>query len=259
MLILLRRGPGLTPTSVPSKQAQTLSVVKLWEMKQKRLHLELGFFNVQVDSCAMQALIDRLATLIDPLPYDPWPRHSDHTGASLAVRAIVYAAVGGIPALPRREDLAFVSRVRGSGYRLRHPADVRVKVSARLNGRASGGMADCIKGWVEAEEKDLPHLVESPISVTARLRRRRKCRHLEPSALVDLFEIISGVNVASKFGVNVASKTQSPSSLRGLSIPALIELVAPEEPDAPSTVPVEVAIGQIERIISDTQRGILVA
>ena len=56
MLILLRRGPGSTPTSVPSKQAQTLLVVKLWGMKQKRPHLELGFFNVQVDSCAMQAL-----------------------------------------------------------------------------------------------------------------------------------------------------------------------------------------------------------
>ncbi len=91
-------------------------------------------------------LIDRLATLTDPLPYDPWPRHSDHTGASLAVRANVYAAVGGMPALPFREDLAFVSRVRGSGYRLRHSLDVHVKVSARLDGRASRGMADCIKG-----------------------------------------------------------------------------------------------------------------
>ena len=101
-------------------------------------------------------LTDRLATLIDPLPYDPWPRHSDHTGASLAVRANIYAAVGGMPALPFREDLAFVSRVRGSGYRLRHSLDVRVKVSARLDGRALGGMADCIKGWVEAEEKGSP-------------------------------------------------------------------------------------------------------
>jgi hypothetical protein len=43
-------------------------------------------------------LIDRLTTLIDPIPHDPWPRHSDHTGASLAVRADVYAAVGGMPA-----------------------------------------------------------------------------------------------------------------------------------------------------------------
>ena len=86
------------------------------------------------------SLIDRLATLIDPVPHDPWPRHSDHTGASLAVRADVYAAVGGIPALPFREDLAFVSLVRGAGYRLRHPLNVQVQVSARLDGRAPGGI-----------------------------------------------------------------------------------------------------------------------
>jgi hypothetical protein len=196
-------------------------------------------------------LIDRLATLIDPLPYDPWPRHSDHTGASLAVRADVYAAVGGMPALAFREDLAFVSRVRGSGYRLRHSLDVRVRVSARLDGRASGGMADCIKGWVDAEKKGSPHLVESPTSVAARLRRRRKLRHLEASSLIKLFETTADVSVASK--------PLSISALRGLSTPTLIELGAPEEPDAPCTVPVAAAIRQIERIISVVERGILVA
>ena len=66
-------------------------------------------------------LVDRLTSLVDPLPHDPWPRHSDHTGASLAVRSEVYAAVGGMPALPFREDVAFVERVRRAGYRLRHP------------------------------------------------------------------------------------------------------------------------------------------
>lgn len=196
-------------------------------------------------------LADRLATLIDPLPYDPWPRHSDHTGASLAVRANIYAAVGGMPALPFREDLAFVSRVRGSGYHLRHSLDVRVKVSARLDGRASGGMADCIKGWVEAEEKGSPHLVQCPTSVAARLRRRSKFRHLEASSLIKLFQTTADVSVASK--------PQSISALRGLTTPPLIELAAPEEPDAPCSVPVTAAIGQIERIISDVERGILVA
>jgi hypothetical protein len=44
-----------------------------------------------------------------------------------------------------------------------------------------------------------------------------------------------------------------------LSIPALIELLAPEEPDAFSSVPVELAISQIKRMIADTERDILVA
>ncbi len=212
--------------------------------------LGAGFLRRASREARYADLIDRLATVIDPLPYDPWPRHSDHTGASLAVRADVYAAVGGMPALPFREDLAFVSRVRGSGYRLRHSLDVRVRVSARLDGRASGGMADCIKGWVDAEKKGSPHLVESPTSVAARLRRRRKFRHLEASSLIKLFETAADVSLASK--------PQSISALRGCT-PTLIELAAPEEPDAPCTVPVAAAIGQIERIISDLERGILVA
>ena len=196
-------------------------------------------------------LVDRLAALIDPLPYDPWPRHSDHTGASLAVRANVYAAVGGMLALPFREDLAFVSRVRSSGYHLRHSLDVRVTVSARLDSRASGGMADCIRGWVDAEVKGSPHLVESPISVAARLRRRRKLRHLDAAALIKLVE--------TPAQISVASNPQALSCLQGLSTCTLMELAAPEEPDPPCTVPVTVAIGQIERIIGDTERGILVA
>ena len=55
-------------------------------------------------------LADHLASLLDFVPHDPWPRHSDHTGASLAVRGDVYAAVGGIPPLPFREDIGFVAR-----------------------------------------------------------------------------------------------------------------------------------------------------
>ena len=49
-------------------------------------------------------LRDELAALIDPLDHDPWPRHHDHTGGSLAVRSSVYRAVGGMDAVPFRED-----------------------------------------------------------------------------------------------------------------------------------------------------------
>ncbi len=123
-------------------------------------------------------LQDQLTAIINPLSYDPWPRHSDHTGASLAVRAAAYAMLGGIPAIPCREDVAFVAKARRAGLRLRHAPDVRVQVSARLNGRAKGGMADCIKGWVTAEERGLPHLVEDPAFALRRLMQRSNCASL---------------------------------------------------------------------------------
>ena len=121
-------------------------------------------------------LIDRLTSLVDPSPEDPWPRHTDHTGASLAVRSDVYAAVGGMPALPFREDVAFVQNVCRAGYRLRHPLDVEVSVSARLDGRAPGGMSDCLKSWVADEVNGEPHLVEDPRAIVSRLRQLRDKR-----------------------------------------------------------------------------------
>lgn len=199
-------------------------------------------------------LVDQLATLIDPVPYDPWPRHSDHTGASLAVRADVYAAVGGLAALRLREDLDFVNRVRGAGYRLRHPLDVRVKVSARLDGRASGGMSDCLKAWLQAEQQGLPHLVEDPCAIAARLRRRRMCRDLaarSPRMLVNPTEALAVP------GWTDASLDRFRRS--SLNIAALVELVAPDEPDAPASVHVETAIAQIERMILDQDGEIRVA
>jgi hypothetical protein len=78
-----------------------------------------------------------------------------------------------MPPLPFREDLAFVERVCCAGYLLRHPLDVRVTVSARLDGRAAGGMSDCLKRWLAAEENGLPHLVEDPQTIVVRLLDRQ--------------------------------------------------------------------------------------
>ncbi len=89
--------------------------------KQQEASLGPGFLRRAARHAHYLKLVDRLTSLIDPLPYDPWPRHSDHTGASRAVRSEVYAAVGEMPALPFREDIAFVERVCRAGYRLRHP------------------------------------------------------------------------------------------------------------------------------------------
>lgn len=78
---------------------------------------------------------------LDPLPWDPAPRHGDHTGASLAIRAALYVDCGRVPLLPTGEDRALVAAALAQGGRLAHPQDVFTYVSPRRDGRAEGGMA----------------------------------------------------------------------------------------------------------------------
>lgn len=91
------------------------------------------------------AAVRAIEDAIDPLPWDIAPRHGDHTGASLAIRASIYEACGGVPLLATGEDRALVTAALARGARLAHPADVRIAVSPRLDGRAEGGMASAMQ------------------------------------------------------------------------------------------------------------------
>lgn len=146
---------------------------------EEEAHLGRGFQRRAAKYAQYANLCDELASIIDPVSHDPWPRHQDHTGGSIAVRGDVYTAVGGMPALPFREDIGFVSTVLRAGYRLVHPMAVTVTVSARTEGRAPGGMADCVKSWLADELAGKPILVESPHAVEDRLWMRHAARHQE--------------------------------------------------------------------------------
>lgn len=78
---------------------------------------------------------------IDPMPWDPPPRHGDHTGGSLALSADLYRRAGGVPLLRTGEDRALVEAAIKAGGRLIHPVSVWTRVSARSDGRAENGMA----------------------------------------------------------------------------------------------------------------------
>ncbi|KMS56571.1 glycosyl transferase family 2 [Novosphingobium barchaimii LL02] len=77
----------------------------------------------------------------DPLPWDEAPRHGDHTGASLAIRTVLYQQCGGVPLLRTGEDRALVNAALVQGGRLSHPTNVFTRVSPRRDGRAETGMA----------------------------------------------------------------------------------------------------------------------
>lgn len=183
-------------------------------------------------------LRDELASLIDPVEHDPWPRHHDHSGASLAVRNDIYRRVGGLDPLPLREDLAFVAKVEAAGFLLRHPPDVAVMVSARTVGRASGGMAECLRTWIQAEEDGTPALVECPYSVERRLLLRREIRSLDgfPSSLIK--------QQLSRLGLTPGAESPSQTNAQ------LRARFTADDPDVEGTVPVAVAISQLERMIA---------
>ncbi|MFT4053959.1 MAG: glycosyltransferase family A protein [Novosphingobium sp.] len=89
--------------------------------------------------------VREIEDVLDPLPWNPAPRHGDHTGASLALRGGLYARCGGVPLLRSGEDRALVAAATACGGRLAHPADVFTFVSSRRDGRAEGGMAQAMQ------------------------------------------------------------------------------------------------------------------
>ncbi len=126
--------------------------------------------------CAYAAALDEIAHWIDPEPHDPWPRHSEHSGASIAVTRAMFRAVGGIPDRPMGEDRAFAAALQRAGARVRHAPEVQVVVSGRILGRAEGGMADTIRRRLVAPDTLLDDALEPVTDRLVRLHHRRQTR-----------------------------------------------------------------------------------
>jgi Glycosyl transferase family 2 len=127
---------------------------------------------------AYDFLIAELEDLIDPDPFDPFPRHANHIGASLAVTAGLYAQIGGLPDVLEDEDKALYKAIMRNGARFRHSLDVRVTTSARLDGRVEHGFSAGLRHFGRLRQQSQPLLVESAPASEIRLRARRALREL---------------------------------------------------------------------------------
>ncbi len=148
--------------------------------------------------CAYAALLDEIASIIDPDPADPWPRHDEHSGASFAVTAAAWNSVGGIPAVGLGEDRAFFQALRRIDARIRHDPAIRVIVSGRLEGRAAGGMADTMRRRMERPDEMLDDRLEPARAASRRALLRAELRELWGSGDV------AGRNVGRRLGVDPA-------------------------------------------------------
>ncbi len=113
--------------------------------------------------------LEELRSLYAPEAHDPFPRHHQHFGASLAVTAGAYARAGGMPLRRSSEDVALYRAIVESGGRFRHSERVRVFTSARAIGRAQGGLADAIGWWEDQARAATPILVEPAADAEVRL------------------------------------------------------------------------------------------
>lgn len=128
--------------------------------------------------CAYSALLNEIDSVLDPDPADPWPRHSENSGASICVTAASYYRAGGIPAHPVGEDRAFFQALRRIDANIRHAMDVTVTVSGRIQGRATGGMADTIRRRMIAQDPFLDDALEPAANRAQRARLRARTRRL---------------------------------------------------------------------------------
>lgn len=178
-----------------------------------------------------QSLACALEDAIDPIPGDPAPRHSDHTGGGLALRLETYRAVGGCPPLPVREDLALIDAVRRMGGKVRHCPAVRVTVSARMRGRAAGGMASTIRFWSRQVAQGHELLAPDPDQQVAHWRARASLR-------ADLELQASGL----------------PAGFAARVIAAGLASQVPDPVDWSRQIPASAAVEELERYLEDYVR-----
>jgi hypothetical protein len=129
---------------------------------------------IDARECAYAALLDEICSLLDPDPADPWPRHDEHSGASITVTVAAYRRAGGIPPVKLAEDRAFFLALRRVDARIRHSMAARVVVSARLIGRAPGGMADTMRERIARVHEFVDDRLEPALDAVRRSRLRRR-------------------------------------------------------------------------------------
>ena len=125
-----------------------------------------------------QSLRVHLEHLIDPDPADPWPRHHQHFGASLAITTRAYRHVGGLPAEPFLEDEALYQALRRHDIKVRHSERVAVVTSSWRQGRVEVGLSWQLREWASLAKAHRAASVPDPVAWAEELQQRKQLRRI---------------------------------------------------------------------------------
>jgi glycosyltransferase involved in cell wall biosynthesis len=128
-----------------------------------------------------RTLLAQAETILDPVINDPWPRHFQYFGASLAVTCKAYERAGRLPQVPYLEDKAFYNALIGIDAKVRKSNAVKVYTSTRMAGRVEVGFSEQLKKWNGLARKHAAQLVEPAEALLIKFKNRfalRKCRQI---------------------------------------------------------------------------------
>lgn len=163
---------------------------------------------------ALETYLEDLHALrrkIDEVSYDPAPSHPWVGGANLGFRIAAYRTLEGFAPLVSGEDKDIVDRARHAGLHVRHDRAVRVVTSSRIDGRASGGLADALRFMAsEINEPRVEHPAEAASQYARHALARRAFEQRKPTtdwartrkaigATVDLERLAESVPNAEAF------------------------------------------------------------
>jgi glycosyltransferase involved in cell wall biosynthesis len=142
-----------------------------------------------------QGLSAELEALCDPEAHDPWPRHNQECGANAALTKAWYDEIGGLPVRRTGEDRAMFDEVRRRDGLVRHDMRPHVTVSARLVGRAQGGMADALT-MRHGDHYLCDDLLEPALDLARRANWRRAARLAFRSGSLGAWALSEGADPA---------------------------------------------------------------
>ncbi|WP_316809288.1 glycosyltransferase family 2 protein [Pedobacter agri] len=122
--------------------------------------------------------VTRLESIIDPCPSNPWPRHFQCYGPSLAVSCECYERAGRIPPIPYLEDEEFRKALKRVDAKIRHSPNVKVFTSARIVGRVAYGFSVQLGKWEEMNSIGEKQIVDSIQEHIFRLTLKNKLRKI---------------------------------------------------------------------------------
>jgi len=161
--------------------------------------------------------LSRLESLLDPSHFDPWPRHFQCYGPSLAVTCDIYHKAGRIPVIPYLEDEEFRKALYRIDAKVRKSPLVKVYTSARLQGKVTFGFSVQLQQWGHMTLENQQQQVEPLTALIRKNKIKNQLRQLwqnknsvfafkndfkeiSKSLMVDPLWLYSRVNECAYFG-----------------------------------------------------------